>query len=89
MVSVCADNTVSHPPTGNIEVVHEGEWIVAPNCTLGADNGIGIAAAMCLAENEAIPHGPLELLFTVEEGTTFKGAQVGPEPNSCESDAKP
>jgi dipeptidase D len=59
---------------GNIEILREGDWIIAPNSTLGADNGIGIAAAMCLAESKVTPHGPLELLFTVEEESTFRGA---------------
>lgn len=74
MVCVRADNTASDPAMGNIEIIREGSWIVAPNSTLGADNGIGIAAAMCVAESKTTPHGPLELLFTVEEETTFKGA---------------
>ncbi|MCJ7569472.1 MAG: M20/M25/M40 family metallo-hydrolase [Anaerolineales bacterium] len=75
MVCVRAENSTSDPSIGNIEICREGEWIVAPNSTLGADNGIGIAAAMCVAENGVLPHGPLELLFTVEEETTGKGAE--------------
>ncbi len=74
MVCVRSENTDSDPARGRIEILREGDWIVAPNSTLGADNGIGIAAAMCLAESRSVPHGPLELLFTVEEETTFKGA---------------
>jgi dipeptidase D len=74
MVCVRSDNSTSEPSMGRIDILREGDWIVAPDSTLGADNGIGIAAAMCLAENKVTPHGPLELLFTVEEETTFKGA---------------
>ena len=74
MVCVRAENSTSDPSKGNIEICREGEWIVAPNSTLGADNGIGIAAAMCVAESKDTSHGPLELLFTVEEETTGKGA---------------
>jgi dipeptidase D len=74
MVCVRSDDSTSDPTTGRIEILREGDWIVAPNSTLGADNGIGIAAAMCLAESKVTPHGPLELLFTIEEETTFKGA---------------
>lgn len=74
MVCVRSDDSTSDPAMGSIEIIREGDWIVAPNSTLGADNGIGIAAAMCLAESKSTPHGPLELLFTVEEETTFKGA---------------
>ena len=74
MVCVRLENTASDPAAGHIEVRREADWIVAPHSTLGADNGIGIAAALCLAESTGLPHGPLELLFTVEEETTFKGA---------------
>ncbi len=74
MVCVRTENSTSDPSIGNIEIYREGEWIVAPNSTLGADNGIGIAAAMCVAESKDTYHGPLELLFTVEEETTGKGA---------------
>jgi dipeptidase D len=73
MVCVRAHDSTSDPTIGNIEILREGNWIVSPESTLGADNGIGIAAAMCLAESKVVPHGPLELLFTVEEETTFKG----------------
>jgi dipeptidase D len=74
MVCVRTDDSPSNPTMGRIEILREGDWIVAPDSTLGADNGIGIAAAMCLAESKGTPHGPLELLFTVEEETTFRGA---------------
>ena len=74
MVCVRAEDSASDPAIGNIEIIREGPWIVAPSSTLGADNGIGIAAAMCVAESKFTPHGPLELLFTVEEETTLKGA---------------
>jgi dipeptidase D len=74
MVCVRVDESTSDPTAGRIEILREGDWIVAPDSTLGADNGIGIAAGMCLAESKVTPHGPLELLFTVEEETTFKGA---------------
>jgi dipeptidase D len=74
MVSVQSEGNASDPAIRRIKILREGDWIVAPDSTLGADNGIGIAAAMCIAESKALPHGPLELLFTVEEETTFKGA---------------
>lgn len=57
-----------------IEVVVEGDWVIAPKTTLGADNGIGVAAAQAVADDEAIAHGPLELLFTVDEETALTGA---------------
>jgi dipeptidase D len=66
------------PAEGRIELVRTGEgaWLTADGTTLGADNGIGIAAMMALAEDEATPHGPLELLMTVVEevGVAGEGA---------------
>jgi dipeptidase D len=55
------------PAEGRIELVRDREWLTADGTTLGADDGIGIAAMMALAEDRSIPHGPLELLMTVIE----------------------
>ena len=55
------------PAEGRIGLVRDGDWLTADGTTLGADNGIGIAAMMALAEDESLPHGPLELLMTVNE----------------------
>lgn len=52
----------------------EGDWIKADRTTLGADNGIGCAAALALMEDKSVEHPPLELLFTVDEETGLKGA---------------
>lgn len=52
-----------------------GEWVHATGTTLGADNGIGVAAALAAAGDPAVPHGPLELLFTVDEETGLTGAR--------------
>jgi dipeptidase D len=57
-----------------IPVVVDGDWVVAPKTTLGADNGIGVAAACAVAEDPSVTHGPLELLFTVDEETAMTGA---------------
>ncbi len=57
-----------------IEVIIDGDWVVAPDTTLGADNGIGVAAAMASADDPACVHGPLELLFTIDEETGLTGA---------------
>lgn len=51
-----------------------GEYVYATGTTLGADNGIGVAAAMAIAEDPEAVHGPLELLFTVDEETGLTGA---------------
>jgi dipeptidase D len=52
----------------------EGDWLYATGTTLGSDNGIGLAAMLAVAESDDVVHGPLELLFTVEEETGLDGA---------------
>lgn len=52
----------------------DGDWLRAEGTTLGADNGIGIALAMSLAEDRELLHPTLELLFTVAEETGLSGA---------------
>ncbi|HEU4754283.1 MAG TPA: beta-Ala-His dipeptidase [Armatimonadota bacterium] len=54
----------------------EGDAVYASGTTLGADNGIGCAAALALLTEPSIQHGPLELLFTVEEETGLHGAMA-------------
>jgi dipeptidase D len=53
----------------------DGEWVMATGTTLGADNGIGVAAALAAATDPAVKHGPLELLFTLDEETGLTGAK--------------
>ena len=56
---------------------YDGEWISsADGTTLGADNGVGVAAAMAILEDNSLPHPPLEVVFTVQEETTFAGAET-------------
>jgi dipeptidase D len=50
-------------------------WVRATGTTLGADNGIGAAAALAAATDPAVSHGPLELLFTLDEETGLTGAK--------------
>jgi len=52
----------------------DGDWIQAKGTTLGSDNGIGLAAAVAAVESDDVVHGPLELLFTVDEETGLTGA---------------
>lgn len=52
----------------------DGEWVKAKGTTLGADDGIGIAAALAVLSSNNIQHGPLECLFTVDEETGLTGA---------------
>ncbi len=58
-----------------IPVKIEGDWITAEGTTLGADNGVGLAASLAVGEDPDAAHGPLELLFTVDEETGLTGAQ--------------
>ncbi len=73
---VCEKNAnVDHDFTKDpIQVKIEGEWVMACGTTLGADNGIGMAAALAVLEDSKLRHGPLELLFTVDEETGLTGA---------------
>lgn len=57
-----------------IQPVIEGNWVKANGTTLGADNGIGIAAQLAILDNNEISHGPIECLFTVDEELGLKGA---------------
>jgi dipeptidase D len=57
-----------------IETVIDGEWVRAVGTTLGADNGMGVAAAMAVLEATALQHGPLEALFTSDEEAGMTGA---------------
>lgn len=57
-----------------IEVVVEDGWVSARGTTLGADDGIGVAAALAVLEDPKAVHGPLELLFTVDEEEGMSGA---------------
>lgn len=56
-----------------IKLLNTGEWITADGTTLGADNGIGVAAAMAVALDKNVVHGPLELLCTIDEETGMTG----------------
>jgi dipeptidase D len=51
----------------------DGGWVKATGTTLGADNGIGAAAMLAVMEADDVVHGPLELLFTVDEETGLNG----------------
>ncbi len=62
-----------------IETIVDGDWVRACGTTLGADNGIGVAAAMAVLESTLLPHGPLEVLFTRDEERGMSGA-IGLKP---------
>ncbi len=60
--------------TDPIDAYVDGEWVTARGTTLGADNGMGVAAAMGVLEAKDLEHGPIEALFTVDEETGMTGA---------------
>jgi dipeptidase D len=75
---VCERDPVSpfDPREGHIDVCVEEDWVSADDTTLGADDGIGVAAAMAVVDDTGIAHGPLELLFTVSEEQGLDGAKA-------------
>lgn len=60
--------------TDPIEAWVDGEWVKARNTTLGADDGIGVAAIMAVMEDKTLVHGPVEGLITADEETGMYGA---------------
>lgn len=73
---VCEKNSdVSHDFSRDpIQAYVDGDWVKARGTTLGADNGIGVAACLAVLEDRTLNHGPLECLFTVDEETGLTGA---------------
>ena len=60
--------------TDALKPVQDGEFLTADGTTLGSDNGIGVAAMLAVMEASDLVHGPLELLFTIDEETGLTGA---------------
>ena len=60
--------------TDPIETWIDGEWVKAKGTTLGADDGMGVAMAMAVAESKELRHGPVEVLVTYDEETGMTGA---------------
>ena len=78
MDMVCEKNNgtahdFDHDP---IETIVDGNWLRANGTTLGADNGIGVAAELAILASDDIEHGPIECLFTVDEETGLTGAKA-------------
>ncbi|NLU30455.1 MAG: aminoacyl-histidine dipeptidase [Bacteroidales bacterium] len=73
---VCEKNSdVTHDFDNDpIETIIDGDWVKANGTTLGADNGIGIAAQLAVLASTDIAHGKIEALFTVDEETGLTGA---------------
>jgi dipeptidase D len=75
---VCEKNSgTAHDFTKDpIRLVVAGDEVKADGTTLGADNGIGCAAALALLESKDLAHPPLECLFTIDEETGLTGANA-------------
>ena len=73
---VCEKNsdTVHDFNVDPIQAYVDGNWVKAKGTTLGADDGIGVAAQLAILASDNIKHGPIECLFTVDEETGLTGA---------------
>ena len=60
--------------TQGIEMIVDGDWVKAKGTTLGADNGMGVAAIMGILSSKDISHPSIEALFTIDEETGMTGA---------------
>ena len=60
--------------TQGIDMFVDGDWVKAKGTTLGADNGLVVAAIMAILESKDIPHPAIEALFTIDEETGMTGA---------------
>ena len=58
-----------------IQAFVDGDWVKARGTTLGADNGIGLAAGLAVLESKDLVHPPMEFLLTVDEETGLTGAK--------------
>lgn len=69
------NNNVNHDfEKDPIQTIIDGEWVKANDTTLGADNGIGVAAAMAVMQATDVPHPAMEMFITVDEETGMFGA---------------
>jgi len=80
------NSNVAHDfQTDPIDAHIDGEWVTASDTTLGADNGIGLAAAMSVLQSTDIAHPAIEMFVTVDEETGMFGA-FGLQPNFLKGD---
>ncbi len=73
---VCEKNAATKHDftTDPIKLLVKGDWVTADGTTLGADNGIGVAMGLALADDPSVVHGPVEVLMTVDEERGLTGA---------------
>ncbi len=75
MVGVPSDPVINPDLHGVKAMTDDGVWLRGDGTSLGADNGFGLATMLSLAQSEDLEHGPLALLFTVQEETSMEGAK--------------
>ncbi|CAM3850587.1 aminoacyl-histidine dipeptidase [Parendozoicomonas haliclonae] len=75
MVTEMEESSLHNFMTDPLTLHIDNGWLFADQTTLGADNGIGVAASLAILSSQTLIHGPLEALFTVEEETTMAGAE--------------
>ncbi len=85
MVPQKNNDTVHDFVNDPIETYIDGEWLRAKGTTLGADNGLGVAAILAVLEDNNLKHGPLEALITSDEETGMYGA-FGLKPGTLHGD---
>jgi dipeptidase D len=73
---VCEKNAATKHDFENdpLKLMVSGDWVSAEGTTLGADNGIGVAMGLALADDKSVAHGPIEVLLTVDEERGLTGA---------------
>ena len=74
MVHQKNNDTVFDFDKQGIDMYVDGDWVRARGTTLGADNGLGVAAIMAILESKDIPHPAIDALFTIDEETGMTGA---------------
>ncbi len=74
MVHQKNNDTIFDFETQGIDMYVDGDWVKARGTTLGADNGLGVAAIMAILESKTIEHPAIEALFTIDEETGMTGA---------------
>ncbi len=85
MVPQKNNDTVHDFENDPIETYIDGDWVKAKGTTLGADDGMGVAAIMAIMEDKTLKHGPLEALITADEETGMFGA-FGLKPGTVDGD---
>lgn len=75
MVHQKNNDTVFDFDKEGIRMYRDGDWVRAEGTTLGADNGLGVAAIMAILQSDEVEHPALEALFTIDEETGMTGAK--------------